>query len=106
MLDLTRLRASVSRATTVDGSAAAIIRGIVQQIREAIAADDLQDATALNELVATLDPATDDLAAAVSENTPAGAPAAPQEPQSPTEPPPAEPPDPGEVDNPGRHGGG
>ena len=74
-VDLSALRAATARATTVDSSAAAIIRGIVQQIKDAIAADDLQDATAINELVTSLEAGTDDLAAAVSENTPAAPPA-------------------------------
>lgn len=74
-VDLTGLRAAVANATTVDASAAAIIRGIVQQIKDAIAADDLGDATAINELVTSLEGSTGDLAAAVSENTPAAPPA-------------------------------
>ena len=70
MIDLTAARAEIARNRTVDGSAAALIRGIVQRIQDAIATDDLQDATALNELVTDLSSSTDDLAAAVAENTP------------------------------------
>ena len=71
MLDFTQLTAEVARNRSVDGSAAALIRGITQRIQDAIVADDLQDAAALNALVADLTSSTDDLAAAVSENTPA-----------------------------------
>ena len=70
-LDLSALTAEVGRNRTVDGSAAALIRGITQRIQDAIAADDLGDATAINALVADLQASTDDLSAAVSENTPA-----------------------------------
>lgn len=73
-LDLTQLTAEVSRNRSVDGSAAALIRGIAQRITDAIAADDVADATNLNALVADLTSSTDDLSAAVSENTPAPAP--------------------------------
>ena len=70
-LDLSQLTAEVTRNRSVDGSAAALIRGITQRIQDAIAADDLQDSAALASLVADLTSSTDDLAAAVSENTPA-----------------------------------
>lgn len=70
-LDLTTLQNEVTRNRTVDGSAAALIRGITQRIQDAIAADDLQDSAALATLVSDLQGSTDDLAAAVSENTPA-----------------------------------
>lgn len=70
-LDLSALTAEVARNRTVDGSAAALIRGITQRIADAIAADDITDATNLNALMADLASSTDDLSAAVSENTPA-----------------------------------
>lgn len=70
-LDLTELTAEVARNRTVDGSAAALIRGIADRIAAAIAADDATDATNLNALVADLRASSDDLSAAVSENTPA-----------------------------------
>jgi hypothetical protein len=69
-VDLTGLRASVSNATIVDASGAALIRGISQLIKDAIAADDLQDSAAINEVVTLLDGGTTDLAAAISEHTP------------------------------------
>lgn len=70
-LDLSELQAEVSRNRSVDGSAAALIRGIAQRIQDAIAADDVTDATNLNALVTDLRSSTDDLAGAVSEGTPA-----------------------------------
>lgn len=70
-LDLTGLRASVSNATTVDASGAALIRGISQLVKDAIVADDLQDAAAINEVATLLDGGTTDLAAAIAEHTPA-----------------------------------
>lgn len=69
-LDLTSLQDAVSRNRTVDGSAAELIRGIAQRIADAIVADDITDATNINALVADLNSSSDDLAAAVSENTP------------------------------------
>lgn len=70
-IDLSGLRNAVSRNTTVDGSAAELLRGFVQRVKDAIAADDLEDATNLNALVAEFDASTDSLAAAVAEHTPA-----------------------------------
>lgn len=71
-VDLSGLQAAVARNRSVDDSAAAMIRGIAQQIRDAIAADDIGDATNINALAAELESSTDNLAGAVSENTPAG----------------------------------
>ena len=68
-LDFSGLQAAVARNTSVDGSAAELIRGIAQRIRDAIVADDVQDATNLNALVAEFEASTDSLAAAVAENT-------------------------------------
>lgn len=75
-LDLSTLTAEVARNRSVDGSAAALIRGITQRIADAIAADDIGDATNINALLEDLKTSSDDLAGAVSENTPAE-PAAP-----------------------------
>lgn len=74
-LDLTALRASVSNATTVEASGANLIRGISQLVKDAIVADDLQDAAAINEVSTLLDGSTTDLAAAIAEHTPAAPPA-------------------------------
>jgi hypothetical protein len=70
-VDLSGLQAAVARNTSVDTSAVALIRGISQRIKDAIAADDITDATNINALVTELDASSDSLAGAVSENTPA-----------------------------------
>ncbi len=70
-IDLSGLQAEVARNTSVDTSAAALIRGIAQRIADAIAADDIADATNVNALVEELRASTDGLSAAVTENTPA-----------------------------------
>jgi hypothetical protein len=86
-VDLTRIRAAVANNRTVDGSAVALLRGIPQLIRDAITADDVEDATNLNALADDLEASSADLAAAVTENTPAagggnGSPEPPAEPGS------------------------
>ena len=73
-VDLSGLQAAVARNNTVDTSASELIRGIAQRIADAIAADDISDATNINALVTELNASSDSLAAAVSENTPAAAP--------------------------------
>lgn len=70
-LDFSSLQAEVARNRSVDGSAAALIRGIADRIAAAIQADDAGDATNLNALVDDLRSSTDDLSGAVSEGTPA-----------------------------------
>lgn len=70
-LDLARIRASVARNTSVDGSAREFIRSVPQLIRDAIAADDVQDATHLNALADEIDASSDSVVAAITENTPA-----------------------------------
>lgn len=70
-VDLTRIREAVSRNTSVDSSAIEFIRSVPQLIRDAIAADDVQDATNLNALADEIEASTDSLAAAITENTPA-----------------------------------
>lgn len=70
-LDLTRIRAASARNTTVDGSAKELISKIPQLIRDAIAADDVEDATNLNALADEFEASSDSLAAAITENTPA-----------------------------------
>lgn len=70
-VDLSGLQNAVSRNKSVDDSAAELIRGISQRIKDAIAADDIADATNINALVTELDSSTDNLAGAVTENTPA-----------------------------------
>lgn len=70
-VDLTGLRNAVSRNTTVDGSAAELLRGFVQRVKDAIAADDIADAENINALVTEFEASTDSLAGAVAEHTPA-----------------------------------
>lgn len=70
-VDLSGLRAAVSRNTTVDSSASELIRGFTQRLKDAIAADDIADAENVNALVAEMEASTDGLATAVAENTPA-----------------------------------
>lgn len=65
---LTALKASVSRNSDVTASAAIMIRGLAEQIRNAT------DPAKLAELAAELDTSADALAAAVAENTPAAEP--------------------------------
>lgn len=71
-VDLTKLRAAVARNTTVDGSAIELLRGIPNLIREAIAADDVTDATNINALADEIETSTTSLASAITENTPTG----------------------------------
>jgi hypothetical protein len=73
---LTDLDAEVTRATTVAASAAALLRGVTARIEAAVAAAIANGATAeelapVTAEVAALRASTDDLTAAVSENTPA-----------------------------------
>lgn len=70
-VDLSGLQQAVARNNSVDASAAELIRGIAQRIQQAIAADDIADATNINALVTELNASSDTLASAVSENTPA-----------------------------------
>ena len=70
-INLDDLKAEVERNRSVDSSAAALINGIAQRIADAIAADDVADATNLNALVSDLRASTDDLSSAVTANTPA-----------------------------------
>jgi hypothetical protein len=70
-INLDALRAEVERNRTVDDSAAALINGIAQRIQDAIAADDVTDATNLTALVTDLRASTDTLSDAVKTNTPA-----------------------------------
>lgn len=70
-IDLSGLEAEVTNNDTVDGSAIALINGVAQQIEDAIAADDIADATNVNALAARLRASSDALAAAIAANTPA-----------------------------------
>jgi len=70
MADFSALEAEVSRVTTVNASAVALLNGIAQRIADAVAADDLADNTETAKLADELKAQTDALAAAVSDNTP------------------------------------
>lgn len=63
---LDRLTAEVAETKTVAASAKAMIAGLAQQIR-----DNATDEAALNQLADDLDSSTNDLAGALTENTPA-----------------------------------
>jgi hypothetical protein len=73
---LAALDAEVTRATTVAASASALLRGITTRIEAAVAAALVNGATAeelapVQAEVDALRASSDDLTAAVSENTPA-----------------------------------
>lgn len=72
---LTALDAEVTRARTIDASAATLIRGITQRVSDAVAEAIKNGATEeqlkpVQAEVDALKAASDDLSAAVSENTP------------------------------------
>lgn len=71
MIDLTALTAEVERNSTVDGSATALIEGLVAQIEAS-----KNDPAAIQAIVDTFRVQNDKLAAAVAANTP-GAPVPP-----------------------------
>jgi hypothetical protein len=66
MSDLSGLRAAVERATTVEQSAIALIKGFVAKLQEANG-----DQAAINELASQMNSEADALASAVTANTPA-----------------------------------
>jgi hypothetical protein len=72
---LGRLEQNVSEQTTVMQSAATLIQGLADQLREAAAGQDLDSVRQrINNLTAQLDTHGDALAAAVSANTPGAVP--------------------------------
>lgn len=68
--DFSALEAEVSRLSTVNASAMALLNGVTQMIADAVAADNLADNTETAKLAAELKAQTDSLAAAVAANTP------------------------------------
>lgn len=68
-LDLTDLQAEVARNSDVDQSAIALLRGIAARIDAAVAAAEAGNTAALTELATSIRASTDELAAAVTENT-------------------------------------
>lgn len=72
-VDLSALQAEVERDRTVDESAKTLLEGLTAKINELIAASgNTVDPAALQALVDSIKSNTDNLAAAVSANTPAG----------------------------------
>lgn len=69
-LDFSKMEAAVERNDTVDGSAGTLIDSIPQLIRDAIAADDVTDASHLNALADRFEASSTQLAAKVVANTP------------------------------------
>jgi len=69
MATLAELTITVQRSADVEQSALILIRGIAQQLKDAIAAG---DPVKIAELQVQLANSADALAAAVAENTPAG----------------------------------
>lgn len=80
-LDLTKIKAAVARNRTVDGSAMEFIRNVPQLIRDAIAADDVTDATNLNALADDIEASTSELEAALTANTGGGGGSTPPPPE-------------------------
>lgn len=71
-IDLSGMQALVAKDTTVKGSAKTLISSLVTQIQQAGQGPDLSTVQAqINDLVSKLSASDDDLAAAVSANTPA-----------------------------------
>jgi enamine deaminase RidA (YjgF/YER057c/UK114 family) len=78
MPTMQELRDAVQRNTAVDDSVLAMVQGIVQQLKDAQAAN---DPTAIAELISALDANTQKMSDAVTANTPAAPPTpAPVEP--------------------------
>jgi uncharacterized protein YoxC len=85
MADLSALQAEVTENGDAVGSAIALLNGLSQALKDALAAN---DPAAIQALVDQLDAQTGDLATAVAANTPGAAEPAPE---PPVEEPPAEP---------------
>lgn len=70
-VDLTKLQASVERITSVKGAVLAFIQNVPGLIRDAIAADDLGDATNINALADRLETDGNEIMTAIVAGTPA-----------------------------------
>jgi hypothetical protein len=93
MAALDTLKTEVTEATTVMQSAATLIQGLKSKLDEAIEKLNQGDnGAALEELSASLDTSSNDLAAAISANTPAEPPAPAPAPEPAPAPAPTEPP--------------
>lgn len=70
-VDLTKLTAAAEKITTVKGSILAFLNGVPQLIRDAVAADDMADATNINALADRLEAEAGEITAALAAHTPA-----------------------------------
>lgn len=71
-IDLTKVQAAVARQKTVKDSAIAFIRSVPGLIRDAIAADDISDATNINSLADEIESHSTEIEGALTENVPGG----------------------------------
>lgn len=71
-IDLTKATAAVARQRTVKDSAVAFIRSVPGLIRDAIAADDIADATNINALADDIESHSAEIEGALTENTGGG----------------------------------
>lgn len=70
-VDLSKLTAAAERITTVKGSVLAFVNGVPGLIRDAIAADDMSDATNINALADRLEADAVEITTAITSGTPA-----------------------------------
>lgn len=70
-VDLTKLTAAAEKITTVKGSILAFLNGVPQLIRDAVAADDMADATNINALADRLEAEAGEITTALAAHTPA-----------------------------------
>jgi hypothetical protein len=70
-VDLAKITASAERITSVKGSVLAFVAGVPQLIRDAIAADDMADATNINALADKLEVDASEIMTAITAGTPA-----------------------------------
>ena len=69
LMTLAELKAKVEATTTIEESAVALLTGLAQQLKDALANG--ADPAAIQAIADELDAGTNDLAAAISANTPA-----------------------------------
>ncbi len=67
MATIADLQVEVAKVKTVEASAVILLKGLSQQLKDALAAN---DPAAIQAVIDDLDTGTNDLAAAVTENTP------------------------------------
>lgn len=70
-VDLSRVTAASERITTVKGAVLTFIANVPQLVRDAIAADDVADATNLNALADKFETDANEIMAAIVAHTPA-----------------------------------